>query len=497
MCGLVGYITSHAHASSERRKFLEQALIIDTLRGEDSTGIFVVPHEQDTTHRNGCAGYGKVVCDGYGFVNSDTYKSTMGNDNGKWRAVVGHNRAATIGGVSVDTAHPFNVGPITLVHNGTLRDMSHMRHSDMCKDSHNDSHAIARNLAEVAPGGKSVIEDLDGAFALIWHDARDDRVRIVRNKERPLHMALSEQGNGSTLYFASEAGMLAWLLKRNGVTHGPIFEPKPGWVLTFDKDPADPATEKVELWQPSWRYYNSYSTHNKPAAGFTSNVGKPSTPSGGNAASIGDDKVLVLGGSRVLPDRLRATLDAYHLNIKEPVTFCPRYGVDLDWGDPKRQRSMAGGELIDVNKTWHKITAVVYNVPDSVTKNQMSHMWTIRPVGVKIGEGGQPIVVCKLISFSKAKCGSVVDVAYWDAIDRQREENAAETNAEPWGDCRYEGPHGQMLRADEWLQETSGGCAWCGLQLSLLDADDVEWVNEGTMPVCPDCVEDMASVVLN
>ncbi len=364
--------------------------------------------------------------------------------------------------------------------------MSHMKYQDYDKDSHNDSHAIARNMADVPPGAKSVIEDLDGAFTLVWHDARDDMIRIVRNKERPLHMAVSEQGNGSTLYFASEAGMLAWLLRRNGITHGPIFEPKPGKLMTFDRDPMAPTVESVDLYVPEWIYYTPPA--HKPA-GFTAPVSQKSP-----FVEAGATKVRVLGGTRELPAILKSDLAQFGLRIDEAVSFCPRNFTEVVWSKDKN-RSLVGGELIDVSQQWHKITAVIHNVPPSVTRTHMGNMWTVRPIAIKYGEDWQPIVVCKLVSYTKAKCGSVVDIAYWDAIDKQRME--AEDVEDKWGDARYTGPHGSQLRADEWLQETSGGCAWCAKSLSLLDSDEVEWVNEGTMPVCGECMEDMASVVLN
>jgi glucosamine 6-phosphate synthetase-like amidotransferase/phosphosugar isomerase protein len=49
MCGLVGWITSEKGSDAyDRRKFIDQALILDTVRGGDSTGVFVVSNFMET-----------------------------------------------------------------------------------------------------------------------------------------------------------------------------------------------------------------------------------------------------------------------------------------------------------------------------------------------------------------------------------------------------------------------------------------------------------------
>ena len=57
------------------------------------------------------------------------YKKMFPDGFGGYRAVVGHNRSATRGGITTETAHQFQEGPITIVHNGTLIDTSQDRNS--------------------------------------------------------------------------------------------------------------------------------------------------------------------------------------------------------------------------------------------------------------------------------------------------------------------------------------------------------------------------------
>ena len=86
----------------ELAKFLRQALIIDTLRGEDSTGMFFVPH---TTREGEVADWVKKVGDGYSFVEDELYAERM-RKLADYKYLVGHNRAATQGAVNVENAHP-------------------------------------------------------------------------------------------------------------------------------------------------------------------------------------------------------------------------------------------------------------------------------------------------------------------------------------------------------------------------------------------------------
>ena len=95
MCGIVGWITNESKVGEmDRSKFLKQALIIDTLRGDDSTGVFAVGHEK--MFDDGTAYWIKQLGGGFEFTESKEYWENFVDVSG-YRCVVGHNRAATMG----------------------------------------------------------------------------------------------------------------------------------------------------------------------------------------------------------------------------------------------------------------------------------------------------------------------------------------------------------------------------------------------------------------
>ena len=110
MCGLVGVISKYDKSYEDIKKhFLKYAIAVDTLRGEDSTGVMRMNEK------------GKVETN-HSILPGIQYVSTKSFDNIKtdsW-AIFGHNRAATRGSVSRENAHPFTFGDVTLMHNGTL-----------------------------------------------------------------------------------------------------------------------------------------------------------------------------------------------------------------------------------------------------------------------------------------------------------------------------------------------------------------------------------------
>ncbi len=73
---------------------------------------------------------------------------------------------------------------------------------------------------------------LHGAFALVWYDKKTNAVHMCRNAERTLFTALSDDNR--TLYWASEAGMLEWILARNQEKHQKIQIVTPGFLYTYE-----------------------------------------------------------------------------------------------------------------------------------------------------------------------------------------------------------------------------------------------------------------------
>lgn len=218
MCGLVAVIRKDSKKSlyKEHNDIFKQMLYADALRGWDSTGIASIRMNNDVKvtkdacppaslfHRNPDAGwlYGNL-------------------------ALIGHNRAATRGKTNKENAHPFQEEHITLVHNGTLKYHHHI------KDVEVDSHAIAHSMAEV--GAKETLEKLDGAYALIWYDAKTKLIHAARNNERPLHLIETEE-----LWILSSEKMLAeWICARNNTRVKRTQLLTPGLLYSFKTNRKD------------------------------------------------------------------------------------------------------------------------------------------------------------------------------------------------------------------------------------------------------------------
>lgn len=191
MCGIVGTISSLplSYAATNIFKYMLQ---MDIIRGKDSVGMISQTGDKIT-----CA---KSVMSPTDFLDSRRVTPIL---TGQVKALVGHNRHATKGAVTANNAHPFEHGPISLVHNGTLT-YPMPQHST---DFDTDSEAIAYNLSLIEPDqAGDFIATLNGAFTLVWYDARDKSWNLIRNEERPLN--LMQNTTGTVLYLSSEVGIL-------------------------------------------------------------------------------------------------------------------------------------------------------------------------------------------------------------------------------------------------------------------------------------------------
>ena len=199
MCGLVG-VAGNLTATST--KIMAQMLIADQFRGMHSTGVASIKDNSVATYKRAMN-----ASDFLQLKRADSLLDIYAD------AIIGHNRAATQGQVNDENAHPFTHGDVTLVHNGTLVTQRGLpKHSQFTVDSENIAYAMSQL------GAKDVLEELDGAFSLVWHDTRNNTLNFARNDERPLCLAYAH----GIVYWASEELMLRWLLDRNKI-HNPVF----------------------------------------------------------------------------------------------------------------------------------------------------------------------------------------------------------------------------------------------------------------------------------
>ena len=265
MCGLVLAMGKYSLVSSELKLF-SQMLACDTFRGEHSTGMFSLfrPYGKDPVFK-----VKKSVDDGFDFVKSHEFmdgmiykhKSTtspFAEITETPKALFGHNRHATMGAVNAKNAHPFTHGHITLAHNGTLINQSLLPdHKDFEVDSENICHSIAKI------GVDETIQKLHGAYTLIWFNAQEMTINLIRNNERPFHFAETSAGDW---FGASEEDMLMWLMKRGKAskTIKRHFEAVVGVHYVFDVSKGCELKEERKLELPRFQakqtssYYDYY-----------------------------------------------------------------------------------------------------------------------------------------------------------------------------------------------------------------------------------------------
>lgn len=201
MCGLVG-IAGHLIQK-------DQDILIDLLkvsapfRGEDSTGVFSV----DRHSKQNAVRMLKQVGPPYELINTVGFQAVSNAMTS--RGLFGHVRKKTVGEVNRYTAHPFHEGDIIGMHNGTLL---HGWRTLTTEDYPVDSQAIMAALSQT-DDPKSVLEKLNGAFALIWFDQRTGYLYIARNEQRPLWYCFSK--DLTRIFWASEYEFLELVLDKN------------------------------------------------------------------------------------------------------------------------------------------------------------------------------------------------------------------------------------------------------------------------------------------
>lgn len=200
MCGIVGFFDKLAlnHAAP---RLMPELVWINQLRGRDAVGGFGLHKEEGNT-----VNWMKMAGSADAFLAWDRPHKELFPAASHSHFQVYHNRSATVGDAK-DTkmAHPHVTENITLVHNGTLR-------SGYDEKLGSDSLQLALWLEE-NPSFADIEERIYGAYAVVWHDKRNNTLNFARNAERPLWFV--ETSDGIT-WFASEAWMAEGILKRAG-----------------------------------------------------------------------------------------------------------------------------------------------------------------------------------------------------------------------------------------------------------------------------------------
>lgn len=477
MCGLVGVLSTELNTYQHPYgKFFKQALFADTLRGFDSTGIFV----QDTGKMDQPEVYKKAM------AAPDFLQLARANellrDSRDWNIMIGHNRHATKGGVDHHTAHPFQIGNITLVHNGTIDNHR------MLPNGHKfdvDSEAVADAINDI--GIEEVVKRVSGAFTFIWHDKRNGSLNFIRNEERPL--AFGKVKGRDTILMSSEAAMLRWLASRNSLALESIMEPKPGelfvWYPYKDaKGWADgPEVKTLEI-RPKNFYQGGHGTVNnfdsrnaKGHTGKKSSTEKSSTNTGKTKKANSQVVQLSTAAESILKD--------LGLSPNEEVCL-----LNLEWeAYPGSKNKLVGriiGEIEDIPDTH---IAVLHGVDRRTWEKDVRGMLLYSKV-LSAGYDAMknPMVFVDNQSYSVLDPSELPELPVVNGEDDNLNDEDTKEENKALTVVTFRGFNGEKLSLREFEKATKGGCAYCTGDIKPEDHEKTGWTHD-RQPICKECIK--------
>jgi glutamine phosphoribosylpyrophosphate amidotransferase len=221
MCGLVGIAGNLFKSDVD---VFNEMLIADTFRGIHSTGVAAV-----SVNKAYAPSILKSTVPGWEFVTENSrYKDVVDNTA---HILIGHNRHATVGGITKSNAHPFYVNDsIVGAHNGTLT--NRLKIHDQSSFG-TDSEAALNMMA--VKSELETLQTIQGAWAFVWYNYTTNTLNFTRNSQRTLAIARSK--NMTRLAWASEGDMLRWVLgrdKRNRNEWEDVHELEPNKIVSFE-----------------------------------------------------------------------------------------------------------------------------------------------------------------------------------------------------------------------------------------------------------------------
>ena len=255
MCGLFGFAKREGWQSEAQLDRIEDVVTNLTwesvVRGDHSTGFAIVSKTDKMVYKT-LKPSDQLVC-------SNKWYDVLEKIDADTTIFMGHVRFATTGAKTKENAHPFVKGSVIGAHNGVIYNHNAIA-SKIGKNVQVDSEVIF-GLLNKKKKYQEVFDLLEGDFALSWIDDDYRVLNLMREEDRPLHVAYWKKAR--CLFWASTDDILLEALRMAGL----VLESKVLPVDTvyefntaeFWKKPKVKET-KVET-NSNWTGYNSYSNY--------------------------------------------------------------------------------------------------------------------------------------------------------------------------------------------------------------------------------------------
>ena len=471
MCGIVGVIKKDTTVVKDGAKLFHDALFADQLRGYHSTGMISVSALGEVRT------YKKALCanDFMQLREANNMLNLPGT-----RMMIGHNRYATTGAKIDANAHPFTVDHITMVHNGTIRWPWFLNRMDF----NVDSEAVCYMLAHTQDL-KADLERIEGAYALVWYDTKEEALYLCRNDERPLHVITSMDGRYTTI--SSEAELMTWVMMRNQEEWKDIYDVKPGQlfrigleemtpkiVMEFTPHKPEPVqrTSYMDLWDQADRRMGADTTGTGTAVTVASSALSPRK----QAAKAAVDGFLAEHGMH-----LGKTIHFEVFDVKEQEY--PKEDADARLG---LMEAFVDNEFgysikchkVDMDEIYEEVicTGVVVGVQPARSDKDLPIVWVSK-------------VEPWDFDFSPDVLEDLVDGEYVLASDDNTPDehsDVANQILDPLAPMLHRRMRSELDEGRFW-QLVKNGCAYCADPVQYEDVEETLWTQDG-QPICKACV---------
>lgn len=245
MCGLFGYFGDYS-ITNDDVGHLHELATLSTLRGTDSTGYL-----QGRQHKRDLIFNSRHTLENAVHLFTDGGAS-LAFKGSNTRLVMGHCRAATLGKVTLDNAHPIREGNIIGCHNGTIPIFAPDKGDE---EKNSDSRELFKRINDKGVEQAVAESGASGAYAMTWVHLGTKVLSFLRNKERTLYYIMN--AHKTKMFWASEWRFLKFAVptwEKAWETNPSILEVDE--LITIDMDDGLRSFEKKKITVP-----RSISTH--------------------------------------------------------------------------------------------------------------------------------------------------------------------------------------------------------------------------------------------